>query len=95
MNHVENSRRHKSILNNKKERTGEVLERERQGLTDEQLEQMTLQFGQRIITKFKLEGNQLTMKSMEVLFKFVQRNKNVKVIDVRDNQIEKKNREKL
>lgn len=56
---------------------------------------MTLELGQKKFSKLFLQGNLLSMKSLEILFKFVQRNKNVKMIDVRENQIETRNREKL
>lgn len=41
------------------------------------------------------EGNQLTIKSLKALFKLVQRNKNIKKINMKDNPIYIENKDKV
>lgn len=64
-------------------------------LTDVDVDQLIFQIGNQDIREINLSNNKLTLKSLKNLFKFVQRNKNVKMINVENNQLDQVNKDRI
>lgn len=71
------------------------IDRQSRGLKDKDVEELCRTLGTTQVQEINLSDNNLSLNSLKILFKFIQKNKTVQRIVMKNNKVETGNKEKV